>query len=192
MTGTVGSGAMWATRYRVRDLIDIARLIEELEWDRLDLSVPLQEQNNWCWAATSDGIAHYYDSSSTWTQCEIANTTLGRTDCCAGGASGACNVPYYLGNALSTVAHFDHWESGAAAFQVVDDEIDAKRPLCVRIGWSGGGGHFIAIGGYRDIGGGQHVHVEDPWYGPSDLAYATLVSAYQSTGSWTDTYWTKT
>jgi peptidase C39-like protein len=190
VTVSAGKSALWATRYQVRDWIDIARLIEDLLWDRLDLSVPLQEQNNWCWAATSDGVSHYYDASSTWTQCEIANTTLGRTDCCGTGASGACNVAWYLDQALTTVGDYDHWASGAAAFQVIDDEIDAKRPVCVRIGWSGGGGHFVAIGGYREFRG-QYVHVEDPWYGPSDVAYTTLVSAYQTTGSWTDTYWTK-
>jgi hypothetical protein len=45
-----------------------------------------------------------------------------------------------------------------------------------------GGAHFVAIGGFRERPS-QYVHVEDPWYGPSDVAYATLVSGYQGTGS---------
>jgi hypothetical protein len=190
MTATRGRSALWGTQYRIVDLIDILRLIDDLLWDRLDLSVPHQEQDNWCWAATSDGIAHYYDSSSTWTQCGIANSDLGRTDCCGSGASGPCNVYGYLDQALTTVGHLDRVAAEMADFQAVDTEIDAKRPMGVRVAWSGGGAHFIAIGGYRELPE-QYVHVEDPWYGPSDVAYTTLESGYQGTGSWTHTYWTK-
>jgi hypothetical protein len=190
MTATKGSSALWAKRYPIADLIDILRLIDDLLWDRLALSVPHQLEDNWCWAATSDGIDHYYNSGSTWTQCKIANTTLGRGDCCGSGASGACNQGWYLDQALTTVGRFDHVQAQAASFQTVDSEIDAKRPLGVRIGWSGGGGHFVALGGYRELPQ-QYVHVEDPWYGPSDVAYTTLETAYQGTGSWTHTYWTK-
>jgi hypothetical protein len=77
-----------------------------------------------------------------------------------------------------------------AEFQTVDREIDGKRPLGVRVAWSGGGAHFVAIGGYRELPE-QYVHIEDPWYGPSDVAYNTLLSGYQGSGSWTHTYWTK-
>jgi hypothetical protein len=185
-----GISALWSVRYQVVNLIDISRLIADLLWDRLDLKVPHQEQDNWCWAATSDGVSHYYDSSSGWTQCAIANSDLGRTDCCGSGANGACNVYGYLNQALATVGHFDRMAEQVADFQAVDGEIDAKRPLGVRVAWSGGGAHFVAIGGYRERPE-QYVHVEDPWYGPSDVAYATLKSGYQGSGSWTHTYWTK-
>jgi len=187
---TMGSSALWASRCRIGDLVDIARLIDDLFWDRLDLSVPHQAESNWCWAATSDGVVHFYDTSSTWTQCAIADSELGRTDCCGGGASGPCNVYGYLDQALSVVGHFDHMTSTVADFQTVDDEIDAHRPLGVRVAWSGGGAHFLAIGGYREIPS-QYLHVEDPWYGPSDVAYSTLQSGYQGSGTWTHTYWTK-
>src|SRR6202035_2755987 len=159
---TVGGGsALWSTRLLVVDLVALLSLIDDLLWDRLDLSVPHQEQDNWCWAATSDGIAHYYDKSSSWTQCEIANSELGRSDCCGTGASGPCNVYGFLNTALTTVGHFDHMVGQAVDFQTVDGEIDAERPLGVRIGWSGGGGHFLAIGGYRELPE-QYLHVEDP------------------------------
>jgi hypothetical protein len=68
-------------------------------------------------------------------------------------------------------------------------EISANRPVGVRIGWQGGGGHFIAIAGYS-TNGGQFVDVEDPWYQASAVSYAVLQSAYKGTGSWTHTYWT--
>jgi Papain-like cysteine protease AvrRpt2 len=179
---------MW-TRYSVLDLLAGVRRGGDGRWDRLDLEVPRQEQDNWCWAATSTGIAHFYDEDSTWTQCEIANSNLGRTDCCAGAGSGPCNVYGYLDRALATVGHFDRIAALAADFQSVDTEIDARRPLGVRVAWSGGGAHFVAIGGYRELPE-PYVHVEDPWYGPSDVPYATLANGYHGTGTWTHTYWT--
>ena len=188
--GIKPTSALWASRYVIRDLIDILRLIDDLKWDRLSLSVPHQEQTNWCWAATSDGVAHFYNSSSTWTQCSIANSELGRTDCCGSGAGGACNVYGFLDQALTVVGHFDHMAGQIADFDTVDVEIDDHHPLGVRVAWSGGGAHFVAIGGYRELPD-QYVHVEDPWYGPSDLAYTTLKSGYQGSGTWTHTYWTK-
>ncbi len=32
-----------------------------------------QTQSNWCWAAVSTGVAHYYNSASTVTQCQVVN-----------------------------------------------------------------------------------------------------------------------
>jgi hypothetical protein len=185
----IDGSALWSIRYRLDDLI-IGRLIEELTWHLLDLAVPHQEQANWCWAATGDGVAHYYDKTSTWTQCLIANANLNRSDCCGNGASGPCNVYGFLNDALTAVGHYDHMAAQVASFQVVEGEVGAGRPLGVRVAWSGGGAHFLAIGGFRDLPD-NYLHVEDPWYGPSDIAHATLESAYQGSGKWTHTYWTK-
>ncbi len=41
-----------------------------------------KRESNWCWAAVSTGIAHYYNSASTVTQCRVVNAQIGRTDCC--------------------------------------------------------------------------------------------------------------
>jgi Papain-like cysteine protease AvrRpt2 len=188
--GIESGSALWAAQHRIAELIDPQRLTGEWSWDRLDLHVPHQQEDNWCWAATSDGIAHFYDHSSTWTQCAIANSALGLADCCGKGASGACNVYGYLDQALSIVGGFNRENAAVAEFYTVHYQIRAHRPLGVRIAWSGGGAHFVAIGGFRERPS-RYVHVEDPWYGPSDVAYATLVSSYQGTGSWTNTYWTK-
>jgi hypothetical protein len=35
------------------------------------------------------------------------------------------------------------------------------------------------------------VHVDDPIYGPSDVTYSTLETAYQGSGTWTHSYYTK-
>jgi hypothetical protein len=120
----------------------------------------------------------------------IANANLNRADCCAGAASAGCNVYGHLDRALTTVGHFGRMAEQVASFWDVGAEIEAERPLGVRVAWSGGGAHFLAIGGYRELPD-QYLHVEDPWYGPSQVSYAALISGYQGKGSWTHTYWTK-
>jgi len=77
----------------------------------------------------------------------------------------------------------------AAVSNGVDGQGPGRRSL-LRAGVLGGGAHFVAIGGYRERPV-EYVHVEDPWYGPSDVPYSTLVNGYQGTGSWTHSYWTK-
>jgi hypothetical protein len=150
--------------------------------------VPLQEQTNWCWAGVAVGVAARY--GAVWQQCNLAGLELGQQCCPAGTNPGACNVPYYLDRALARVGHFRTMIAGAAPFTPqVTAEINASRPVGVRIGWSGGGGHFVAIAGYS-TNGGQFVDVEDPWYSASTVTYAVLQSAYKGTGTWTHTYWT--
>ncbi len=57
----------------------------------------------------------------------------------------------------------------------LEHKLDAGCPLAWRIGWSGGGGHFAVIEGYR-TNGGPWVAVDDLRYGASDLALSTLRS----------------
>jgi hypothetical protein len=82
----------------------------------LKLTMQLQHQSNWCWAAVSTSVAHFYDPSSSWTQCEVANAQLGRTDCCGTSGSGACNVYGYLDKGLQEIGHFDHLQNGTITF----------------------------------------------------------------------------
>lgn len=160
------------------------------DWDRLNFQMQHQQQTNWCWAAVSTSVALYDDPSSSWTQCTVANGELSRTDCCGVGGSTSCNVYGYLNTALSRVGHLDHMDTTVAAFQSVDSEIDAGRPLGIRVAWSGGGAHFLAIIGYlEDVQ--NYVAVDDPIYGKSDVSYDTLKTSYQGSGTWTHTYYTK-
>lgn len=177
-------------RHSLADLI--AWLAERFAptWQRLDFTMQPQQQTNWCWAAVATSVALFYDPSSTWTQCAVVNAELGRTDCCTHGSSAACNVPWYLDLALQRVGHFDSWSSGAMAFADVRTEIDDSRPLGVRVGWSGGGGHFLIIDGYL-ADATEQVAVEDPWYGASDLTHAALSTSYQGSGTWTHSYETQ-
>jgi len=167
----------------------IAAFIRLLQWQRLDFHMQYQQQRNWCWAAVATSVAQFYDPASAWTQCALANGELGRDDCCGPGASGPCNVYGYLDSSLDRVGRLDHWSPGTATFAQSQAETDGGRPLGVRTAWSGGGSHFLCIIGYQIID--NMLAVDDPFFGRSDVDYATFAGSYQGSGKWTDTYYTR-
>jgi hypothetical protein len=175
--------------------VSILDLIRRLTQRRcLCFTMQHQEQTQWCWSAVATSVAHYYNAASAWTQCSLVNAELGRTDCCTDPASSACNQPWTLNTVLTRVGHLASVTGGTTSFADVRGEIDNGRPLGVRIGWSGGGGHFNVISCYtwtRLIRGGQSVQVEDPWYGTSVWDYGAFCTSYQGTGVWTHSYRTK-
>ena len=166
--------------------------VDTIWWlDEMYFSMQHQQQSNWCWAATATSVALFYEPASGWTQCKVANSELGRTDCCGTGASGACNVYGFLDQALTVVGRLDHWVGGTATVAQIETEVTFARPLGIRVAWSGGGAHFLCIMGQYGVGGVDYVTVDDPIYGRSDVNYTTLQTAYQGSGSWTHTYYTK-
>ena len=61
---------------------------------KLVFSIQKQLQTQWCWAAVSTSVSLYFNRSSTWTQCTVANKNLKRSDCC--GSPSNCNTPSVL------------------------------------------------------------------------------------------------
>jgi Papain-like cysteine protease AvrRpt2 len=116
----------------------------------LGFAIQSQPQSNWCWAAVSTSVARFYDSSSSWTQCTVADQALRRNDCCAGGASDPqkCNKPWYLDRALGVTGNLESAISRTLTFAEVQTEIAADAPIGCRVGWYGGGGHFLVIAGW--------------------------------------------
>lgn len=157
---------------------------------QLSFNMQSQTESNWCWAATSTSVSHFYWLWSTWTQCRVANGELGHSNCCNSPVPSACNVPWYLDRALTRTNNFVSM-MGQASFQQVKDEIDAGRPVGTRIGWNGGGGHFMVIYGYSRVLNLEYFDIDDPIYGKSHLAVSDFASNYQGSGTWTHTYFTK-
>ena len=160
-----------------------------LNWVRLAFAMQNQQQSNWCWCATTVSVANFYGDALM--QCAFANTHLSRMDCCGAGAAGPCNVTSDLVTPLRRVGHLASWRTGAPSFNDIRTEIDAGRPLTIRIQWAGGGGHFAAAVGYL-VGSTTWVAVDDPAFGPSDILLNTLTTAYQTTGSVDETHFTQT
>jgi Papain-like cysteine protease AvrRpt2 len=155
------------------------------------INVQHQLQTNWCWAACSTSASAFYDPKSTWGQCGLVNAELKQKGCCGAGDGADCNQPWYLDRALKRTGNLARKSDGPARFETVRAEIDAGRPVGVRIGWFGGGGHFVMITGYRAAGGAREVDVQDPWTGTSHIAIDTLTNSYKSRGKWTHTYLTR-
>lgn len=154
----------------------------------VNFQVQGQLESEWCWAAVSTSVAHYYVPSSTVSQCQVVNQQLGRTDCCSDPTSSNCNVPGYLDQALQYVGHYAS-EEGQGSYSDLAGGLNSGNPPCIRIGWSGGGGHFIGVYGCQ---AGDTVLVTDPIYGDSLVGIDTLTGGtYEGNGTWTNTYFTQ-
>jgi len=159
-------------------------------WHNLPFVMQMQRQTYWCWAAVATSVSLFYDSASNWTQCLVANGELGRTDCCqSGGANPRCNDTGIYVSSLQLVGHFDHEVNSPVTFAEIQGEVDASRPLCAGIVWSGGMGHFVAIVGY--FVPGEWIEVKDPDGTITRMPYATFQTSYQGSGTWTDSYFTQ-
>ena len=106
------------------------------------------------------------------------------------GSTAQCNQPWFLDQALQIVGSLKAWSPGKAAFIKVKTEVNNCRPLCLRIGWNGGGGHFVTAYGFTTLPT-KRINIADPWYGNSVVPYAPFPSGYQGGGTWTDSYTTR-
>jgi hypothetical protein len=151
----------------------------------LDIPDVQQEQDQWCWAGCARAVFLYYGQDVA--QCTVADYNWGRADCCTSPTSPACNNWTYLIPNVQNI--LSHWSVDSSAlwsstsFNTVRSEINSDRPVWVRWGWSGGGGHFVVIRGYNDDSGNKVLYM-DPWYGANYLAsYSWVVSGDNHT--WT-------
>jgi hypothetical protein len=158
----------------------------------LPLAIQHQLQTDWCWAACSSSTSTFFDGLSPWTQCGLANAELDQSTCCGDdGSTEACNQPWYVDRALTRTGNLAARAAGQAAWEQVKGEIDAGRPICARIGWREGGGHFVLITGYYEAGTQRGLDIEDPWTGSASVELDQFANSYQTLGSWTHTYFTR-
>jgi hypothetical protein len=157
----------------------------------LPFTLQHQLQTNWCWAACAASASLFYDRRSRWAQCVLVNAELKGRSCCQDGAAAACNRPHYLDRALRRTGNFRERRAGAVPWATVRAEIDAGRPVGARVGWRGGGGHFVMLTGYRRVSGSLDVEVQDPWTGNSMLPISQFATNYKGLGTWTHTYLTR-
>jgi hypothetical protein len=157
----------------------------------LQMHVQKQTQTLWCWAACSSSTSVFFQASSTWTQCRLADAELSQRSCCVNGGSSGCNQPWYVHRALSRTGNLAGRTNGAATWDEVTREIDAGRPVCARIDWGDKTGHFVLITGYSETGDRRTLEVEDPWTGSASVELDEFTKRYQSRGTWSHTYFTR-
>jgi len=158
-----------------------------------------QFQDNWCWAAVATSTSLHYNSSSAWTQCQVANKILTRpsgVDCCASGSDPECDVEWYLDKALTATSNLHDVRAGAVGFADLTAQLNGDRPLAARVEWVGGGGHFVVFHQWEKTASGtEFVNVADPYYGGRTVPYNDCVSRYPATGTttgtWTHSHWTQ-
>jgi hypothetical protein len=147
-----------------------------------------QGESEWCWAAVSASVDHYFQPESSLTQCQVATEVIG-DECCA--VPDPYNEPEMLDTALTVVGRLGD-TTGPLTFEELQSEIDAKRPVCIRIAWDDGGAHFVALSGYQVLSSGARtVDVADPFYPDSTEDFDLFPSYYHGGGEWTATFLTK-
>ncbi|WP_426163908.1 papain-like cysteine protease family protein [Sandarakinorhabdus sp. DWP1-3-1] len=166
----------------------------------LRFRIQRQQQSQWCWSAVSNSIRRYYQPAATLTQCTLVNSRRNRTDCClpGPGADGdRCNKPDDTAGVLDDLGHLQQMQNNSVSFADLRGQMAAGRPAFVRIEWSGGGRHAIVAAGVED---GNFVIVCDPGSSSAAdpaqgtttvVAYDTLRTAYNGSGSWIGTGYTK-
>lgn len=160
-----------------------------------------QEQDQWCWSASSKTILDYYGFVKK--QCEIAewvrNTAtfhnFGTTNCCTSASKG-CNYWNYnyneKGSIQDILVYFGNLQNTGVAAALTQTEIQTElsknRLFVIRWGWSAGGGHFIVGHGIS----GSNVYYMNPWFGEGKKI-GTYSWVKQGAASGGDTHtWTHT
>lgn len=155
----------------------------------LNFNMQFQRHLNWCWAATTVAVVHYYTPASPLTQCALVNQILDRNDCCnLQSPWHACNSASDTGGALAYVGHLAQALAAAATFPQATAEINNMRPFTIRVAWLLGGAHVMTCSGYYQTIIGNFLLIKDPTFGVSLVPFTVFPKLYWgSLGVWTDT-----
>jgi hypothetical protein len=129
----------------------------------LDFDGEWQQQTQWCWAAACASISRYYQdvlhNGREKPQCEIVQQVIGfrDRDCCAD--PGACNVQGPMDAGLVCVGHFRRLTDGPVPLSEIRTELQAGRPVGVRVILANGAEHIVVIFGCDD---NAKLHVWNP------------------------------
>jgi len=163
----------------------------------IGLPTTIQQQNQWCWSASSNCILTHY--GVTTTQCQIAEYTrtaatwhnFGMQNCCTTATAG-CNYWNYMwgssGSIEDILSHFGSISvsnvSNYIPFSTIQTEINNNRPFVIRWGWYSGGGHFIVGEGYD---ASNNVYYMNPWPGEGSKVGTYNWVVNDSVHQWTHT-----
>jgi hypothetical protein len=152
-----------------------------------DFRVPLFDRPNynWCWAAVAAGVSAKYHAPIA--QCDIAGRVLHK-QCCPANVGNGCNTEQLLEEALAKIGHPPR-VIGVLRFEDIVREIKEDRPIGIRIVWSNGKAHFVAISAYSKRNGEQKLDIHDPLYGFQPAKPFDIVKhKYLMDGYWDQTY----
>ena len=157
----------------------------------LGVEVPTQDQDLWCWCAITVGVSRFFDASFSLSQCETAANVLGLADACSRPGDDDVNKMFALDAALASFDRLLRRVDGRLSFEQLKREIDAGRPVGVRIRFQDSGqAHFTLIRGYRTEPAPM-LAIDDPLYGESTWSFAEFVDNYRGAGVWRQSYLTR-
>ncbi|CDZ72002.1 Hypothetical protein NGAL_HAMBI2610_36180 [Neorhizobium galegae bv. orientalis] len=172
--------------YRLPDRVRYPNRIE------LDFAIQLQEQSNWCWAATASSISHHYEPNASVSQNEIVGRALGVRPPWIPDESWNRSAPMMTG--LRIVRCDAGTQRNSASFRRILKELDRNNPICVQIKWPTKQGHAVVItGGWIAEDGSEHYIVGDPGFGdsfpvPGDELHLDYL---EFGGEWVQTYFVR-
>lgn len=148
--------------------------------------VQIQLLENWCWAAVTSSISRYYDSSSPWTQNNLAAELIHRSCQNGGELSGfppICDSVFDVATALRKTKNYAPGARRKLTLTEIKKQIDGQWPVCCQIRWEAlEGSHFVVIYGYEN----DWLRIGDPSQeaGAIDIQYAELAFNYRGDGEW--------
>jgi len=146
-------------------LLFAACIIKPLRAQVLNVSEVIQEQDQWCWSATSKCILDYYAGYSTKSQCAIADFTrtnatwhnYGSVNCCTDPSKGCNYANYtwgYKGSMEEILNVFGNIKSNnlnrTLSIAEIATEIKNGRPFYFFWEWYSGGAHALVGHGISD------------------------------------------
>ncbi len=159
----------------------------------LNVNLVVQEHSQWCWAASSKCVLNF--KGKTPTQCQIANYSWSRSDCCGNtnfNWSHACNNPQNMygsqGSLSSILTYWGVPNTGSAtylSYTTCQSQINSNRVFVLRFGYSGGGGHFVVGYGYNTSN--STLAYMNPWPGEGLIWESYNYVKRNSSRSWTHT-----
>ncbi len=191
----------------------------DISFRALNFTLDEQVASQWCWAAVTAGVRNFYSIAGApkVLQCQVATEILARaTTLCRTISKGSALIPAAL-REPPAVSHDNNLPepldlaryhvlaainpnpfSNALSFARVAAEIDAGRPVVVRIGWEpdASKGHYIVISGYGRKNSVDYLYVQDPEGFSAFAPYAWVLSNYYlqntATGAASLGYWSWT
>ncbi|WP_063746780.1 papain-like cysteine protease family protein [Streptomyces sp. PsTaAH-124] len=151
------------------------------QYTNLNFNELVQEQDQWCWAATGLSIAQYKGYGRNVSQNSFCLASRGYSSGYCPNQAAELSTVQRGWRALGLSAGTE--VNGRVSFATVQSEINADRPIETGVYWTAGGGHARVIYGY-DASAGT-ILFSDPW--PSNQRYQEMY--YNSYISNSQFYW---
>jgi len=159
----------------------------------LDITIPQQIVDNWCWAAVTAGLEIAFGVQPARAQCQVVTDVLQSGPCCPDGEDvNRCNVPHAPQPALRDLfdRRVEEAEGGTTFLFVRREILERGLPVLANVGFSEERvGHLVVISGFRRVGLRVTLIVWDPYTGErSTEPLVQFQQSFRDIGRWRASY----